>query len=71
MPDINGYEVCRRLQSDPTTADTAILMFSARDGSKAQSIGFESGAMDYLTKPVEPRELIRRVRSVLWSRGIG
>jgi CheY-like chemotaxis protein/MinD-like ATPase involved in chromosome partitioning or flagellar assembly len=65
MPDMNGLEVCRRLKSNPTTANTPIIMFTAKTMIDDKVQGFEAGADDYLTKPTHPTELVNRVRSVL------
>jgi pilus assembly protein CpaE len=65
MPDINGYEVSRRLRADPETADVPILMFSAKTEVQDKVAGFEAGADDYLTKPIHPQELVSRVEALL------
>lgn len=65
MPDMNGLEVCKRLKADPRTADTPIIMFTAKTLIDDKVQGFEAGADDYLTKPTHPAELVNRVRSVL------
>jgi DNA-binding response OmpR family regulator len=62
MPVIDGLEVARRLRSDPKTQDLAILMFSAKTQAEDLLEGYRAGADDYLTKPVQPTELIARVR---------
>ena len=67
MPSIDGYEVCRRLRNDPDTAAIPVLMLTARTGGRAQKDGFESGADDYVFKPVKAEELVTRVRSLLWA----
>jgi CheY-like chemotaxis protein/MinD-like ATPase involved in chromosome partitioning or flagellar assembly len=65
MPDMNGLEVCRRLRANPKTANTPIIMFTAKTMIDDKVQGFEAGADDYLTKPTHPAELANRVRSVL------
>jgi len=67
MPSIDGYEVCRRLRSDPDTAAIPVLMLTAKTGGRAQMTGFESGADDYVFKPVKAEDLVTRVRSLLWA----
>ncbi|HET9623833.1 MAG TPA: response regulator [Kofleriaceae bacterium] len=65
LPDLSGFEVCRRLKSDAETADIKILHTSAAmvtANNKAQ--GVEAGADGYLTQPFEPQELIATVRSL-------
>ena len=65
MPDIDGYEVCRRLRMGPQTAHIPIIMFTAKTQVTDKVAGFQAGADDYLTKPVHPAELASRVESVL------
>ncbi|MBS3785009.1 MAG: response regulator [Anaerolineae bacterium] len=65
MPDLDGFEVAQRLRSDPLTADVPILMLTARAQLEDRMIGFESGADDYVTKPVRRRKLVSRVESLL------
>jgi len=65
MPDISGYEVCRRLRADPATAAVPILMFTAKTLVDDKVAGFEAGADDYITKPVHPAELASRVKALL------
>jgi DNA-binding response OmpR family regulator len=66
LPDIDGLEVCRRLRG---TADTPVLMLTARGDAMDRVVGLELGADDYLPKPFEPRELLARVRAILRRRG--
>lgn len=65
MPDIDGYEVTRRLRQNPSTAETPILMFTAKAQLDDKVVGFEVGANDYLTKPTHPSELQARVKALL------
>jgi len=65
LPGIDGYEICHRLRAEPATARLPILMFSARSQDKDKAVGRQVGADDYLTKPAEPSEIIRRVESLL------
>jgi len=65
MPEMDGYEVTRRLRSDPQTADIPILMFTAKTQLDDKVTGFESGADDYLTKPTHPAELQAHVKALL------
>lgn len=65
MPDMDGYEVCRRIRSSPTTADLPVIMFTAKTEVDDKVTGFQAGADDYLTKPVHPQELASRVEAVL------
>jgi DNA-binding response OmpR family regulator len=65
MPDMDGFEVCRRLRAKPGTAHTPILMFTAKSAVGDKVTGFQAGADDYLTKPIHPAELASRVEAVL------
>jgi pilus assembly protein CpaE len=69
MPDIDGYEVTRRLRQNPATADIPILMFTAKAQLDDKVIGFEAGVNDYLTKPTHPSELQARVKTLLARAG--
>lgn len=65
MPDMNGYEVCRRLRANPVTKSIPIIMFTAKTMIDDKVAGFEAGADDYLTKPTHPAELASRVKAML------
>ncbi|MBN1304743.1 MAG: response regulator [Anaerolineales bacterium] len=65
MPDMDGYEVARRLRKQPETANTPILMFTAKTQLDDKVTGFEVGADDYLTKPTHPSELQAHVKALL------
>jgi DNA-binding response OmpR family regulator len=65
MPEMDGYEVTKRLRSDPQTADIPILMFTAKTQLDDKVTGFESGADDYLTKPTHPAELQAHIKALL------
>ncbi|HLO30190.1 MAG TPA: response regulator [Anaerolineales bacterium] len=69
MPDMDGYEVTRRLRQNPSTLETPILMFTAKTQLDDKVIGFEVGANDYLTKPTHPSELQARVKTLLARSG--
>ncbi|MBU1671037.1 MAG: response regulator [Actinobacteria bacterium] len=65
MPDIDGWEICNRLRSDPRTRYIPIIMLTALDEPHHIVKGFESGADDYLSKPFDNAELFARIKSVL------
>ena len=69
MPEIDGYEVARRLRADPKTANIPILMFTAKTQLDDKVTGFEVGADDYLTKPTHPTELQAHVKALLARSG--
>lgn len=66
LPIMDGYEVCRRIRGHPQIASTPILMLTAKDTPQDEKKGFEAGADDYLTKPVDLSTLAERVRSLLF-----
>jgi len=61
MPRLNGIETCRRLRSDPTTADATIIMLTAMSDQPAQERAVGAGADLFLTKPFSPLRLLRLV----------
>lgn len=65
MPDMDGYEVARRLRANPQTVNIPILMFTAKTQLDDKVAGFEVGADDYLTKPTHPSELQSHVKALL------
>jgi len=83
MPGMDGFEVCRHLKKDAVTQNIAVLMLTAKGGvdekvdhadelaSKVRDRlkGFDSGAMEFLTKPVKAKDLLQRVKAILWASG--
>jgi signal transduction histidine kinase len=65
MPEMDGLEVCRALRSVQATRDLPVIFLSARSDLGARVAGLDQGAIDYLVKPVEPDELMARVRAAL------
>lgn len=63
MPELDGFEVCRRLRSDPVTATLPVIFLTARAVEADQIYGLELGADDYIQKPVSPRLLVARVKN--------
>jgi len=63
LPDINGFELCRRLQAAHPALP--VIFLTARSGEIDRVVGLELGADDYVAKPFSPRELVARVRTVL------
>jgi two-component system alkaline phosphatase synthesis response regulator PhoP len=65
LPGISGIELCKYIRSNEATADTPVIMLTARSEEIDKIIGFEVGADDYVTKPFSPRELLARVKAHL------
>jgi CheY-like chemotaxis protein len=65
MPGMNGFEVCRRVKTNPFTARIPVLMLTAQSTVESKVEGFAAGADDYLAKPFDPRELRARVQALL------
>lgn len=65
LPDMDGFEICRRLRADEAFTQSAVLMLTARSSEDDKVRGLESGADDYLTKPFGIREFLARVRALL------
>jgi len=63
MPEMDGFEVCRRLKENPATREIPVLFVTARDNSADKVRGINAGAMDYVTKPYDALELVARVKS--------
>ncbi|HEY3698542.1 MAG TPA: response regulator [Spongiibacteraceae bacterium] len=71
LPDLNGFEVCRRIKSDPVTASVLVLQTSASLIDSFDKVrGLEGGADNYLVAPVEPQELVANVRALLRLRDV-
>ena len=65
LPDIDGFSICDILRCQPSTADIPVILLTAMAGETPRLHGFEAGAMDYCIKPIRPRDLRARVKSVL------
>jgi adenylate cyclase len=65
MPEMSGYEVCRKLRDNPATAVLPVVLVTALDPGEERIKGLDAGADDFLTKPVQQAELLARVRSLL------
>ena len=65
MPEIDGYEVCRQLKADPALAEIPVIFLSALTDTKDKVQGLDMGAVDYITKPFQPDEVIARVNTHL------
>lgn len=65
MPDMDGYEVCRTLKSNPQTQDIPVIFLTARSTPEDEQKGLEYGAVDYIIKPISPPIVLSRVRTHL------
>jgi two-component system phosphate regulon response regulator PhoB len=65
LPEMDGKDICRALQSNPSTQSIPILMLTAKAEEVDRIVGFELGADDYVTKPFSPKELVLRVKAIL------
>lgn len=65
MPEMDGHEVCRRLKADPATRDIPVIFVTARAEVEDEALGFELGAVDYITKPISAPIVLARVRTQL------
>lgn len=63
MPEMDGFEVCRRLKADPKTCEIPVMFVTAMGQEKDETKGLELGAVDYITKPIVPAVVEARVRS--------
>jgi twitching motility two-component system response regulator PilH len=62
MPVLNGFQATRQLRRDPKTADIPIIIITTKDQDTDRMWGMRQGALDYLVKPVDPADLVQRVR---------
>ena len=65
MPEMDGYEACIKLKSDPRTSDIPIIFLTAKTQDEDEQKGFELGAVDYITKPISPPTVLARVKTHL------
>jgi CheY-like chemotaxis protein len=67
MPEMDGFEVCRRLKADLNTAHIPILLVTALSERKERMMGIAAGANDFLTKPIDIQDVILRVRNAVYT----
>ena len=65
MPEMDGYEVCRRLKTEPATKDIPVVFVTAMGETEDETSGLEIGAVDYITKPISPPIVLARVKTHL------
>lgn len=69
MPQMTGYEACRKIKTDLATKDTPVIFLSAKGQESEIREGFDAGAYEYLLKPFGPDELTKRIRELLQELG--
>ena len=70
MPNMDGYETCRRMKEDSRTRDIPVIFLSAKTETRDKVMGLDSGGADYVTKPFDKGEVLARVRSQLRIRSL-
>lgn len=65
MPNMNGYDVCKRLKSDPRTEKIPVIFITAKTQTEDEALGLALGAVDYITKPVNPAIVLARIKTHL------
>lgn len=65
MPEINGYDVCRTIKTDPSLKNTYIIMLTAKGQVTEQERGKEVGADEYIVKPFSPMEILTKIKNIL------
>jgi len=65
MPGMDGFEVCRRLKTDPDCREIPIIFVTAHDDAEAETRGLDAGAVDFISKPINPAVVRARVRTHL------
>jgi DNA-binding response OmpR family regulator len=65
LPELNGFAVCELLRKDATTRNIPIVMVTGLCGQLSRCAGIESGATDFVTKPVNPADIVAKVKTVL------
>jgi two-component system alkaline phosphatase synthesis response regulator PhoP len=68
LPDLDGFGVCEILRRDPLTATIPIIIISAWASPDSRNLGLELGALDYITKPFSPQDLVARVNRLVQAR---
>ena len=65
MPEMDGIEACEQIRKIPDLSDTIVVFLTARGEDYSQVAGFDSGADDYITKPIKPKVLVSKVKALL------
>lgn len=70
MPKMTGYQACKAIKENPSTAHIPVVILSAKGQDEEKEQGREAGADEYITKPFETEQLIKRVADILESMGV-
>jgi DNA-binding response OmpR family regulator len=70
MPEMDGFQVCNELRLSEKTRDIPVILLTAKDDMETRVVGMRLGVSEFLTKPINKRELFARVRAQLHQRGI-
>ncbi|MEO8664188.1 MAG: response regulator transcription factor [Ignavibacteria bacterium] len=65
MPEVNGFEVCKQLKNNPDTSKIPVIFLTAKENEIDEILGLEIGADDYISKPISPRKVLARIKSVI------
>ncbi len=65
MPETNGFEVCKQVKQNPGTSKIPVIFLTAKENEIDEILGLELGADDYIHKPLSPRKVIARIKSVI------
>ena len=65
LPGMSGFDVCKRIKKNPTTSDVPVIFITALSDAKDKVMGFETGGVDFITKPYQEEEVLLRVRNQL------
>jgi DNA-binding response OmpR family regulator len=65
LPDMVGFDLCRRIREDPSRGETPVLFCTVRSAVSSLAEGLKAGSTDYVIKPFDPKDLLERVRAAL------
>lgn len=65
MPEVNGFEVCKQLKNNSGTSKIPVIFLTAKENEIDEILGLEIGADDYISKPISPRKVLARIKSVI------
>lgn len=65
MPELNGFEVCKQLKNNSETSRIPVIFLTAKENEIDEILGLEIGADDYISKPISPRKVLARIKSVI------